>query len=190
MNSHAVLNTSMTEYPEGAAKVLFAMGCFWGVEKLFWQQRGVVTTACGYSGGARVNPTYEQVCTGATGHAEVVLVVYCPKQITFGELLKLFWENHDPTQGMRQGNDIGSQYRSLIGCYTEEQLHEALATKELYQQQLHAAAMGDITTEVVMAPPFYYAERYHQQYLFKNPNGYCNMQTRAKTGLPSFSETI
>lgn len=190
MNTHAVLKTSMTDFPVGTAKAVFGMGCFWGVERLFWQQQGVVSTACGYSGGARVNPTYEQVCTGATGHAEVVLVVYCPKQISYTELLTLFWENHNPTQGMRQANDIGSQYRSMIFCQDETQLHDALASKEQYQTRLDASNGGVITTEIKMAEPFYYAEGYHQQYLHKNPNGYCNLQTLAKTGFPTLDSAV
>ncbi|QQP84915.1 peptide-methionine (S)-S-oxide reductase MsrA [Entomomonas asaccharolytica] len=157
-------------------KVVFGMGCFWGVERLFWQQEGVLGTAVGYAGGHTANPSYEEVCGGNTGHAEVVIVVYDPEIISFDELLKIFWENHDPTQGMRQGNDIGSQYRSVIYCYSEQQLEEALASKETYQQQLSAKGYRTITTEIKQAPEFYFAEQYHQRYLQKNPNGYCGLK--------------
>lgn len=181
---HAVLGTSMTEFPEGSEKAVFGMGCFWGVERLFWQQQGVITTACGYSGGRRAEPTYEQVCSGATGHAEVVLVVFSAEQIQYSDLLRLFWENHNPTQGMRQANDIGSQYRSVIYCFDDEQLLLANASRDVYQRQLSSVDDLAITTEIEPAPPFYYAEQFHQQYLHKNPGGYCNMQSVVKTGLP------
>ncbi len=183
---HAVLNTSMVNYPEGTEKAIFAMGCFWGVERLFWQLDGVVTTACGYIGGARANPSYEQVCSGATGHAEAVLVVYRPEVINYSQLLKYFWEYHNPTQGMRQGNDRGSQYRSAIFVTSSHQALLAEASKQQYQQRLNERGGPAITTEILPAPPFYMAEPYHQQYLYKNPNGYCNMQSIQKTGLPEW----
>jgi len=162
-------------WPEGSERALFGMGCFWGVERLFWQQPGVLVTAVGYAGGVTPDPSYEMVCTGRTGHAEVVLVVYDPKQITYADLLKLFFESHDPTQGMRQGNDIGTQYRSVIYHYSEPQRQAAEAAFSNYQVALRAAGFGPITTEIHEAPQFYYAEDYHQQYLAKNPNGYCGL---------------
>jgi peptide-methionine (S)-S-oxide reductase len=151
------------------------MGCFWGAEKAFWQADGVYTTAVGYAGGVTPNPDYYEVCSGRTGHAEVVLVVYDPKQTSYEALLRIFWEHHDPTQGMRQGNDVGTQYRSAIYTYSEAQRKAAEASRDAYQQRLRAAGYGDITTEIRDAPPFYYAEDYHQQYLSeaKNPHGYC-----------------
>ncbi len=154
---------------------MFGMGCFWGAERIFWQQDGVFTTAVGYSAGITPNPTYEEVCTGQTGHNEVVRVVFDPKVISYEALLKLFWESHNPTQGMRQGNDAGTQYRSGIYVYSENQKKLAEASRDTYQQALNAAGHGTITTEIIDAPEFYYAESYHQQYLAKNPNGYCGL---------------
>ena len=152
------------------------MGCFWGVERKFWQLPGVVVTAVGYQGGFTPNPTYEEVCSGRTGHAEVVRVVFDPARLSLETVLRTFWENHDPTQGMRQGNDTGTQYRSVIYCHSEQQYAAATVGREAYQQRLNAAGYGAITTEIVYpAPPFYYAEDYHQQYLAKNPGGYCGM---------------
>jgi len=166
----------MGPFPAHLQQVQFGMGCFWGAERRFWQQPGVFTTAVGYAGGHTPNPTYEEVCSGLTGHTEVVLVVFDPEQIAFADLLRLFWESHDPTQGMRQGNDIGTQYRSAIYCYGEQQLQEALASRDAYQAKLKAAGLGAITTEIRLAPEFYYAEFYHQQYLAKNPAGYCGLR--------------
>ena len=152
------------------------MGCFWGAERKFWQLPGVVVTAVGYQGGITPNPTYEEACSGLTGHTEVVRVVFDPVQVALDTVLRTFWENHDPTQGMRQGNDTGTQYRSAIYCHTQAQFDAALASREAYQPQLHAAGYGDISTEIVFpAPPFFYAEDYHQQYLAKNPTGYCGI---------------
>lgn len=162
-------------YPEPHEKAMFAMGCFWGAEKLFWPLEGVLVTAVGYSGGLTPNPTYGEVCSGQTGHAEAVLVVFDPERIGYRDLLKVFWENHDPTQGMRQGNDIGSQYRSGIYVTSAAQLREAEASREAYQRALTARGYGPITTEIREAPEFYYAEEYHQQYLAKNPGGYCGL---------------
>ncbi|XP_058611674.1 mitochondrial peptide methionine sulfoxide reductase isoform X3 [Onychostoma macrolepis] len=155
--------------------VLFGMGCFWGAERKFWRQNGVYSTQVGYSGGYTPNPTYEEVCTGKTGHAEVVRVVYEPEKINFAQLLKVFWESHNPTQGMRQGNDVGTTYRSTIYAYTQEQLDQALCSKDKYQKVLTEEGFGAITTEIAMTKEFYYAEDYHQQYLSKNPNGYCGL---------------
>ncbi len=184
---HQVLGTSMTDgYPADTSRAMFGMGCFWGVERLFWQQKGIYTTAAGYSGGITPNPTYAEVCSGLTGHNEVVLVVFRPAIIRFQDLLKLFWENHDPTQGMRQGNDRGTQYRSGIYCFDPAQKQLAEASRVQYQKQLASAGMGDITTEILPAGPFYYAETYHQQYLAKNPGGYCNLQGCDRSGLPVF----
>ena len=162
-------------FPEGCQQAVFGMGCFWGAERLFWQIGGVFTTAVGYAGGITPNPTYEEVCSGRTGHAEVVLVVFDPARLSYQTLLKTFWESHDPTQGMRQGNDVGSQYRSAI--YTADDAQQALAerSREQYQQALVAAGYGAITTEIGPAGPFYYAESFHQQYLAKVPNGYCGL---------------
>jgi peptide-methionine (S)-S-oxide reductase len=160
-------------FPEGMERAVFAMGCFWGAEKAFWSIPGVYTTAVGYAGGFTPNPTYEETCSGRTGHAEAVLVVFDPAVVSYEELLKVFWEHHDPTQGMRQGNDVGSQYRSAIYTSGELQEKSALASRDAYQDRLHAAGFGDITTEIREAPEFYYAEDYHQQYLAKNPHGYC-----------------
>ena len=162
-------------FPAGMEKAIFALGCFWGAEKKFWQQKGVHTTAAGYAAGYTPNPTYREVCSGMTGHAEVVLVVFDPKQISYGDLLKVFWENHDPTQGMRQGGDVGTQYRSGIYYYDDAQKEAAERTRDVYQQQLTEAGHGKITTEILPAPEFYYAEDYHQQYLSKNPDGYCGL---------------
>ena len=159
----------------GQARALFAMGCFWGAERKFWQVPGVYTTAVGYAGGYTRNPTYEEVCSGRTGHAEVVLVVFDPAVVGYDELLRVFWENHDPTQGMRQGNDVGTQYRSAVYTFDEAQHRAALASRDAYQQKLTDAGYGPITTEIAEAPPFYYAEDYHQQYLARNPNGYCGL---------------
>jgi len=162
-------------YPEGFQTAMFAMGCFWGVERVFWQLPGVWVTAAGYAGGYTPNATYEEVCSGRTGHTEVVRVVFNPHEITYSELLKVFWENHDPTQGMRQGNDVGTQYRSAIFTYGPEQKAEAEASREAYQAALKARGLSAITTEIVDAPEFYFAEDYHQGYLAKNPGGYCGI---------------
>ncbi|NNU81274.1 peptide-methionine (S)-S-oxide reductase MsrA [Halovulum dunhuangense] len=162
-------------FPEGTEQVLFGMGCFWGVERMFWKLPGVWVTAAGYAAGYTPNPTYQEVCSGQTGHNEVVLVVYDPSQIGFDALVRTFWEGHDPTQGMRQGNDRGTQYRSGIYWTTPEQKAAAEASKPVYQQRLAAAGYGPITTEIRQAGPFYYAEDYHQQYLAKNPAGYCGI---------------
>ncbi|MEH2079745.1 MAG: peptide-methionine (S)-S-oxide reductase MsrA [Nostoc sp.] len=162
-------------FPDGSEKAIFGLGCFWGAERKFWQLKGVYTTAVGYAAGFTPNPTYEEVCSGRTGHNEVVLVVFDPKVINYAELLKVFWESHNPTQGMRQGNDTGTQYRSGIYVYSENQKQLAEASREAYQQALNDAGYGKITTEILDAPEFYYAEAYHQQYLAKNPNGYCGL---------------
>lgn len=168
-------NPIIGPFPDHLEQVQFGLGCFWGAERKFWQQTGVVSTAVGYSGGYTPNATYHELCTGMTGHAEVVLVIYDPKQIRFDDLLKLFWESHDPTQGMRQGNDIGTQYRSAIYTYTEVQAQAAHASLKHYQTKLTEAGRGLITTEIASAPMFYYAEPEHQQYLAKNPAGYCGL---------------
>ena len=160
-------------FPDGTRTAIFGLGCFWGDEKDFWETPGVVSTAVGYAGGFTPNPTYEEVCSGRTGHAEVVLVDYDPARVTYEQLLKVFWEAHDPTQGMRQGNDAGTQYRSIILTADAEQQAAAEASRDMYQKLLTAAGYGTITTEIAPAGPFYYAEDYHQQYLAKNPNGYC-----------------
>ncbi|RIA34644.1 peptide-methionine (S)-S-oxide reductase [Ectopseudomonas oleovorans] len=162
-------------FPVGLQQAVFGLGCFWGAERRFWQQPGVFSTAVGYAGGFTPNPTYEEVCSGLTGHTEVVLVVFDPQQTSFEALLKVFWEVHNPTQGMRQGNDQGTQYRSAIYCQDEAQLHAAQASQARFQAELDKAAMGSITTEISEAPTFYYAETYHQQYLAKNPGGYCGL---------------
>ena len=162
-------------YPEGSEIAMFGLGCFWGAEKAFWQLPGVLVTAVGYAGGYTPNPTYEEVCSGQTGHNEVVRVVFDPKRISYEKLLKTFWESHNPTQGMRQGNDVGTQYRSGIYTYSEAQAREAEASKDAYQSELSARGYGDITTEIVPAGEFYFAEDYHQQYLAKNPHGYCGL---------------
>jgi peptide-methionine (S)-S-oxide reductase len=174
--THHVLGTPLEPpFPEGIETAVFGAGCFWGVERTFWQLPGVYTTAAGYSGGHTPNPTYEEVCSGSTGHNEVVLVGFDPDRISYEALLKAFWEAHDPTQGMRQGNDVGTQYRSGIYGVDERQRAAAEASRTAYQERLHAAGYGDITTEIVEAGPFYYAEDYHQQYLAKVPNGYCGL---------------
>ncbi|MBI2154262.1 MAG: peptide-methionine (S)-S-oxide reductase MsrA [Candidatus Rokubacteria bacterium] len=162
-------------YPAGMELALFGMGCFWGAERKFWETPGVYSTAVGYAGGFTPNPTYEEVCSGRTGHAEVVRVVFDPEKVAHDDLLRLFWENHDPTQGMRQGNDVGTQYRSAIYCYGDAQRRTAEASRHAYQQMLSAAGFGPIMTEIREAPEFYYAEDYHQQYLAKNPWGYCGI---------------
>ncbi len=162
-------------FAEGLERALFGLGCFWGAERCFWEVPGVVTTAVGYAGGSTPNPTYEEVCSGLTGHAEVVLVVFDPEQVSYERLLQVFWEAHDPTQGMRQGNDIGTQYRSAIYTYGETQARLAAASRETYAAELAKAGFPPITTEIRPAPPFYYAEHYHQQYLAKVPNGYCGL---------------
>ena len=162
-------------YPEGLEEAVFGLGCFWGAERVFWQAPGVWVTAVGYAGGTTPNPTYEEVCSGRTGHTEAVLVVYDPKITSYDALLKLFWETHDPTQGMRQGNDVGTQYRSAIYTFSPQQAALAEMSRGAYQRQLEAAGLGEITTEIRAAPPFYFAEDYHQQYLAKNPYGYCGL---------------
>jgi peptide-methionine (S)-S-oxide reductase len=162
-------------HPEGLETAVFAMGCFWGVERIFWQTPGVYTTAVGYVAGVTPNPTYQEVCSGGTGHTEAVLVVFDPKIISYDGLLKVFWEGHDPTQGMRQGNDMGTQYRSGVYTRTPEQAAAAEASRRMYQTALKAAGRGEITTEILPAGEFYFAEDYHQQYLAKNPNGYCGV---------------
>ncbi|MCF6469313.1 peptide-methionine (S)-S-oxide reductase MsrA [Nonomuraea sp. MG754425] len=173
---HAVLDAPLAPpYPEGLEIADFGLGCFWGAERTFWQTPGVVTTAVGYQGGYTANPTYEEVCTGLTGHTEAVRVVFDPAQVSYEDLLKIFWEAHDPTQGMRQGNDVGTQYRSAIYYHSPEQQQAAEASRESYQRVLKAAGYGDISTEIAPAGPFYNAEDYHQQYLFKVPNGYCGI---------------
>jgi peptide-methionine (S)-S-oxide reductase len=162
-------------FPDGFERAVFGMGCFWGAERKLWQTPGVFTTAVGYAGGSTRNPSYEQVCTGRTGHAEVVLAVFDPARVAYEELLRVFWESHDPTQGMRQGNDVGTQYRSAIYTYGDEQRRAAEASRARYGQALQAQGFGPITTEIRDAPEFYYAEDYHQQYLGKNPRGYCGL---------------
>lgn len=175
-DTHYVNHTRITTAPfAGQEVVLIGMGCFWGAERLFWQLDGVVSTSVGYAGGFTPNPTYEEVCTGKTGHAEVVRVIYDPKKLSFQQLLNHFWENHDPTQGMRQGEDLGTQYRSAIYYYTQEQKAIAEASRQAYQTLLPDNAFELITTEILPAPHYYYAETYHQQYLAKNPDGYCGL---------------
>ena len=169
VNGHRI----QAPFPDGLERALFAMGCFWGAEKTFWQLPGVYATAVGYAGGHSENPNYKQVCTGTTGHAEAVQVIFDPKRISYQELLRVFWESHDPTQGMRQGNDVGTQYRSAIYATDDAQLGAAELSRRAYQAALEKARYGTITTEIRKAPPFYYAEDYHQQYLAKNPGGYC-----------------
>jgi peptide-methionine (S)-S-oxide reductase len=166
-------STIKPPYPDGSQVATFGMGCFWGAEKLFWQTPGVLSTSVGYAGGYTPNPTYEEVCSGRTGHAEVVQVVYDPRRISYEELLRLFWENHDPTQGMRQGNDVGTQYRSVIFTHNDAQRAAAEASREMYQGELTKAGFGAIATEIADAPDYYFAEDYHQQYLARVPNGYC-----------------
>jgi peptide-methionine (S)-S-oxide reductase len=177
-------------YPEGMETALFGLGCFWGAERLFWRVEGVWVTAVGYSGGFTPNPTYHETCTGLTGHAEVVLVVYDPKVVSYAELLRLFWESHDPTLGMRQGNDVGTAYRSAIYTFGEAQQRQALASRDAYQAALRAAGRGRITTEIAPAGAFYFAEAEHQQYLAKNPNGYCGLAgTGVECIIPSAAST-
>jgi peptide-methionine (S)-S-oxide reductase len=174
---HAVLGTSLRPpYPPGTEIAEFGMGCFWGAERLFWKTPGVVSTSVGYAGGITPNPTYKEVCTGLTGHIEIVRVVFDPKLVSYADLLTLFWEEHDPTQGMRQGGDQGTQYRSAILTHGEQQVREAVASRAMFQERLKAAGMGTITTEIRPAPEFYFAEDYHQQYLHKIPDGYCGLQ--------------
>ena len=173
---HEVLGTPLEPpFPEGTELALFGMGCFWGAERVFWQAEGVYSTSVGYAGGETPNPTYEEVCSGRTGHNEVVRVVFDPSLTSYEALLKLFWEGHDPTQGMRQGNDVGTQYRSGVYVYSEAQRAAAERTRDAFAARLREAGYGDITTEVLDAPAFYYAEDYHQQYLAKVPNGYCGL---------------
>ena len=173
---HAVLGTALQPpFPDGFESAVFALGCFWGAERLFWQLDGVVSTAVGYAGGTTPNPTYRETCSGMTGHTEAVLVVFDPGRVAYDDLLRLFWEAHDPTQGMRQGNDVGTQYRSALLWTTEEQRRVAEATRDAYAARLRSAGYGAVTTELAPAGPFYYAEDYHQQYLAKNPNGYCGI---------------
>jgi peptide-methionine (S)-S-oxide reductase len=174
--AHEVLgNPIAPPFPEGLEQAVFGLGCFWGAERIFWRAPGVYTTAVGYAGGFTPNPTYEEVCSGRTGHTEAVLVVFDPKETSYDDILRLFWENHDPTQGMRQGNDQGTQYRSAIYTTDEAQRAAADASRERFQQELAKSGFGEITTEIAEAGPFYYAEPYHQQYLAKNPNGYCGL---------------
>ncbi|MGH2844184.1 MAG: peptide-methionine (S)-S-oxide reductase MsrA [Solirubrobacteraceae bacterium] len=173
---HAVLGTPLkAPFPEGTQTAFVAMGCFWGAERAFWQLPGVYTTAVGYTGGHTPNPTYEEVCSGHTGHAEAVLVAFDPSQLTYADILRRFWESHDPTQGMRQGADVGTQYRSALLYADEDQRQVAEASRAAYAEQLKGAGYAEITTDVEPAGPFYYAEDYHQQYLHKNPNGYCGL---------------
>jgi peptide-methionine (S)-S-oxide reductase len=172
VNGHRIV----PPFPQSLEEAVFGMGCFWGVERLFWELPGVYSTAVGYAGGPTPNPTYKEVCSGRTGHAEVVKVLYDPSKIDYVDLLKVFWESHDPTQGMRQGNDIGTQYRSVIYASGPEQKAEAEASRANYQASLNAAGRGSVTTDILDAPPFYYAEDYHQQYLAKNPDGYCGLK--------------
>ena len=173
---HAVLGTSLQgPFLEGLQEAVFGMGCFWGAEKKFWRIPGVYTTAVGYAGGITRNPAYQEVCSGRTGHTEVVLVVFDPALVSYDALLRTFWENHDPTQGMRQGNDVGTQYRSAIYVSSREQRVAAESSRDQYASALHGHGFGAITTEIADAPPFFYAEDYHQQYLAKNPNGYCGL---------------
>jgi peptide-methionine (S)-S-oxide reductase len=175
-DTHFVLGTPLEPpFPEGSERAIFGMGCFWGAERGFWEASGVYTTAVGYAGGFTPNPTYEEVCSGRTGHNEVVLVVHRPEDIPYEELLRLFWEGHDPTQGMRQGNDVGTQYRSGIYTTTDSQRDAALASRDRYAERLAGAGYGDVTTEILDTPEFFYAEDYHQQYLAKNPGGYCGL---------------
>ena len=175
-NDHFVNHNQLTPpFPENMELAMFGLGCFWGAERKFWQVDGVYSTAVGYAAGYTPNPTYKEVCSGMTGHNEVVRVVFNPKRVTYEVLLALFWESHDPTQGMRQGNDIGTQYRSGIYFYSEHQKEAAISTRQRYQEQLSQQGLGEITTQTVAAPEFYYAEEYHQQYLAKNPDGYCGL---------------
>ncbi len=172
VNGHRIV----PPFPAGMKEAVFALGCFWGAERLFWQLPGVYSTAVGYAAGLTPNPTYQEVCSGETGHAEVVRVIYDPEKVDYEDLLKVFWESHDPTQGMRQGNDVGTQYRSAIYVLDPEQKQAAEESRQMYQKRLSAAGRGTITTEIADAPQFYYAEDYHQQYLAKNPDGYCGIK--------------
>lgn len=175
-HAHSVLGTPLRgPFPGGLEQAVFGLGCFWGAEKLFWKIQGVYSTAAGYAAGLTKNPTYREVCSGRTGHNEVVLVVFDPKVVSYATLVKVFFESHDPTQGMKQGNDVGTQYRSGVYVFSEEQRQVAESTRVAYGEVLKAARRGDVTTEILDAPPFYYAEDYHQQYLAKNPNGYCGL---------------
>ena len=186
---HAVLGNPLTPpWPEGFQQIVVGMGCFWGAERVFWQADGVWTTAVGYAGGFTPNPSYEEVCSARTGHTEAVLAVFDPSVTSYDEMLRLFWENHDPTQGMRQGNDVGTQYRSGIYVTSDAQRQAAEASRERFQERLRDAGYGEITTEIVDAPEFFYAEDYHQQYLAKNPGGYCGIGgtgVSCPVGLPS-----
>jgi peptide-methionine (S)-S-oxide reductase len=193
---HLVLDTPIVPpFPDGLEQVVVGMGCFWGAERLFWQAPGVYTTAVGYAGGFTPNPTYEEVCSGRTGLAEVVLAVFDPARTSYDELLRIFWEGHDPTQGLRQGNDIGTQYRSAIYWQDERQRDAALASREMFEAELSRAGYGAITTEIAAAGPFYYAEPYHQQYLAANPNGYCGLGGTGVacpigTGVPATRQSV
>jgi len=188
---HTVLRTPLSPpFPEGTERALFGMGCFWGAERKFWELDGVYTTAVGYAGGSTRNPSYREVCSGRTGHAEVVLVVYDPKRVSYADLLRTFWESHDPTQGMRQGNDVGTQYRSAVYYSDERQREAAERSRALFQQALASAGCGQITTEIADGDEFFYAEPYHQQYLAKNPGGYCGLGgtgVACPVGLATFS---
>ena len=185
---HYVLGTRQTPpFPEGMERALFAMGCFWGAERMFWQISGVYSTSVGYAGGFTPNANYEEVCSGATGHAEVVQVVFDPSKVSYDQLLRVFWEGHDPTQGMRQGNDVGTQYRSAVYTFGDDQRRVAEQSLERYQRELSAAGHGAITTEIRPVDGFYYAEEYHQQYLAKNPNGYCGLAGTGVACHPSHS---
>ncbi len=177
-NKHHFVNNHVTmpPFPSFTEQAIFGLGCFWGVERLFWQQQGVFSTAVGYAGGKKTNPTYDEVCTGTTEHAEVVQVIFEPEKISYLQLLILFWESHNPTQGMRQGNDMGTQYRSCVHTLSAQQQRQAEDSKRYYQQQLDIKGYEKITTEIISAPLFYYAEDYHQQYLAKNPTGYCGLK--------------
>lgn len=174
-DKHYVNGNLLQNFPEGMELAMFGLGCFWGAERKFWQTEGVYSTAVGYAAGLTPNPTYREVCSGMTGHNEVVLVAFDPTVVSYEELLKVFWESHNPTQGMRQGNDAGTQYRSGIYTYSDAQMAAAKASKEMYQKALEESGYGEITTEILPAPEFYYAEEYHQQYLAKNPGGYCGL---------------
>ena len=174
-DKHYVNGHPLQDFPEGMELAMFGLGCFWGAERKFWQTEGVYSTAVGYAAGITPNPTYREVCSGMTGHNEVVLVAFDPTVVSYEELLKVFWESHNPTQGMRQGNDTGTQYRSGIYTYSDAQMAAAKASKEVYQKALEESGYGEITTEILPAPEFYYAEEYHQQYLAKNPGGYCGL---------------
>jgi peptide-methionine (S)-S-oxide reductase len=187
-SAHAVSGRPLkSPYPEGLRMAMFGLGCFWGAERLFWQTEGVWVTAVGYAGGQTPNPTYQETCTGMTGHAEVVLVAYDPAIVSYADLLKLFWESHDPTQGMRQGNDVGTTYRSAIYTFGEDQMRQADASRAAYEIALRAAGRDRITTEIAPAPEFYFAEEDHQQYLAKNPQGYCGLKgTGVPCAVPAF----